>query len=173
MWSVASLGILRFMAPLLSVHVCFFFLLGHPLWLVSHTSGIFAMLSSPFCLRLTSPCTDSWRTYYLECRQLSRKPGCKPPSPVNPVQAKPTYINSARFCFHLHKYRLPWALVFVSSLCLSGVSRKTLGRLALIVEQPCCLSLWRKSLKWVFHFIPWLLQWMEFCLQDAFLTALV
>lgn len=43
---------------------------------------------------------------------FSQKPRCKLPSPVNPVQAKLTYINCARFCFHLHEY-----LGFVGSSC--------------------------------------------------------
>lgn len=115
------------------------FLLGHPLWLVSHMSGISAMLTSPFCLWLTSPCTASWRTSCLECRQFFSETWVQVSQSCKSCTGKTNIHKLCQVLFPSAQVsRLPWALVAVFSLCLCSVSRKTFGWVALIVEQPCC-----------------------------------
>lgn len=86
--------------------------------------------------------------FHLECRQLISETWVQTSQSCKSCTGKTNIHKQCQVLFPSAQVsRLPWALVFVSSLCLCGVSRKTLAWVALIVEQPCCLSLWRKSLK--------------------------
>lgn len=104
------------------------------------------MLGPPFCLWLTSPCTDSWRTSCLERRQLFSETWVQVSQSCKSCTGKTNIRKLCQVPFPFAQVsRLPWALVIVSSLCLCSMSRKTFGWVALIVEQTCC-SFFMKSL---------------------------